>query len=247
MSTKVLIFAFLSEKAVSIERPPVPSVKESNETQWLVRGSEKSRFQSRLYLFNCFAMILPYMAAVCLSFLWRIGYINNQGTCIIGMERRAMLPVLVLEVILNVLLNLQFLIPIRSKPRHLHDRITGKTDIGLYTELSSYQHGDPKMKRLALRTFIGSCATLSLSLANLIGVLAVAGEPGWVCLMACNADILLSVLVLHWVTAFDGTDAHNTAFESFRHVSDQHANERQLPSDVPARLDIARFPDTVNH
>lgn len=100
------------------------------------------------------------------------------------------------------------------------------------------------MKRLALRTFIGSCATLSLSLANLIGVLAVAGEPGWVCLMACNADILLSVLVLHWVTAFDGTDAHNTAFESFRHVSE--ANEKQLPSDVGARLDIARFPDTVD-
>lgn len=96
------------------------------------------------------------------------------------------------------------------------------------------------MKRLALRTFIGSCATLSLSLANLIGVLAVAGEPGWVCLMACNADILLSVLVLHWVTAFDGTDAHNTAFESFRHASD--ANEKQLPCDVAPRVDIARFP-----
>lgn len=126
MSTKVLIFAFLSEKAVSIDGHHIAT--EANGMQWLVSGSEKSRFQSRLYLFNCFALIVPYMTAVCLSFLWRIGYINDQGTCIIGMERRAMLPVLVLEVVLNVFLNLQFLIPIRSKSKHLLDRKQAKQD-----------------------------------------------------------------------------------------------------------------------
>lgn len=31
------------------------------------------------------------------------------------------------------------------------------------------------------------------------------GEPGWVCMMCCNADILFSVLVLHWVTSHDST------------------------------------------
>jgi hypothetical protein len=29
------------------------------------------------------------------------------------------------------------------------------------------------------------------------------GEPGWICLMCCNADILFCVLVLHWVTSKD--------------------------------------------
>ena len=29
------------------------------------------------------------------------------------------------------------------------------------------------------------------------------GEPAWVCLMCCNADVLFSVVVLHWVTSKD--------------------------------------------
>jgi hypothetical protein len=41
------------------------------------------------------------------------------------------------------------------------------------------------------------------------------GEPGWICLMCCNADVLFSVLVLHWVTQVDsargstGTGSHS--------------------------------------
>jgi len=29
------------------------------------------------------------------------------------------------------------------------------------------------------------------------------GEPGWICLMICNADVLFSTLVLHFVTTND--------------------------------------------
>jgi len=29
------------------------------------------------------------------------------------------------------------------------------------------------------------------------------GEAAWICLMCCNADVLFSVLVLHWVTSKD--------------------------------------------
>lgn len=31
------------------------------------------------------------------------------------------------------------------------------------------------------------------------------GEPAWVCLMCCNADVLFSVVVLHWVTSKDSS------------------------------------------
>jgi len=59
------------------------------------------------------------------------------------------------------------------------------------------------LRRTALRAFIGSCVTLSTSVANLLTLLILKGEPGYICLMCCNADILLSVLVLHWMTSKD--------------------------------------------
>lgn len=42
-----------------------------------------------------------------------------------------------------------------------------------------------------------------ISYSNLTFVAALSGEPGWVCLMCCNCDILFSVLVLHWITSKD--------------------------------------------
>jgi pectate lyase len=54
---------------------------------------------------------------------------------------------------------------------------------------------------MAFRSLIGSCATLTTSVANLTVLMVLKGEPGWICLMICNADILFCVLVLHWATS----------------------------------------------
>ena len=35
--------------------------------------------------------------------------------------------------------------------------------------------------------------------------MALDGEPGWVCLMCCNSDILFSTIVIQWVTSRDST------------------------------------------
>jgi len=40
------------------------------------------------------------------------------------------------------------------------------------------------------------------------------GEAAWLCLMCCNADILFSVLVLHWVTSKDKSYNSSTARSS---------------------------------
>ncbi|EME79176.1 uncharacterized protein MYCFIDRAFT_79705 [Pseudocercospora fijiensis CIRAD86] len=165
MSTKVLIYTFLVEKA------------------WIVRGGLKRRRESRLYLFNCFGMLLPYAIAVVLNFIWRISFIDTKGKCIIGMEKRAMMPLIIFEVVVNGYLNILFIIPLRK--------------------MYSYRHGTGKMRSLALRTFVGSCVTLASSVVNLTVLMAVGGEPGWLCLMLCNADILFCILVLHWATALD--------------------------------------------
>jgi hypothetical protein len=112
----------------------------------------------------------------------RITYINDKGVCIIGMQKIAMLPLIVFEVIVNVYLTLLFIIPLRG--------------------LHSYQtNANPILKRMAFRSFIGSCATLTTSVINLTILMVLKGEPGWICLMCCNADILFCVIVLHWVTS----------------------------------------------
>lgn len=180
LSTKVLIYTFLCEKA------------------WIVRGPLKPRLSSKLYLSNFFAMITPYLAAVIFAFVWRVTGIDDTGVCHYDMQPQATLSLIILEVIINIYLNLMFLLPLR---RLYHDR------------------SNPKLRILAFRTFIGSCATLASSVANLVVFFELEGEVGWICLMACNADILFSVLVLHWVTTFDGVGT------SDREVS-RNASER---------------------
>jgi len=102
------------------------------------------------------------------------------------MKRVAMIPLLSFEIVVNVYLTLLFILPIRK--------------------LYSYRHNvNAALRAVALRTFIGSCATLTSSVVNITVLLVLEGEPGWICMMCCNADILFSVLVLHWVSSPDNS------------------------------------------
>jgi len=72
------------------------------------------------------------------------------------------------------------------------------------TELYSYQHNiNTTLRTVALRTFVGSCATLISSVVNLTVLMVLKGEQGWICLMCCNADSKFLVLKFrqlskHW-------------------------------------------------
>jgi hypothetical protein len=81
--------------------------------------------------------------------------------------------------------------------------------------LHSYQtNANPILKRMAFRSFIGSCATLTTSVINLTILMVLKGEPGWICLMCCNADILFCVVVLHWVTSKEQKEEDSLARSS---------------------------------
>lgn len=41
---------------------------------------------------------------------------------------------------------------------------------------------------MAVRTFFGSCATLTSSIANLTLLMVLDGEPAWICFLSCNAE-----------------------------------------------------------
>jgi len=155
------------------------------ERAYIIRKRRNSkRMRNKLYLFNSFGMLIPYCVVIALNFYFRFAIRNNDGTCRIGMKRIAMIPLIGFDILVNVYLTSLFLIPLRS--------------------LYSYKNNPNSQTRtVALRTFIGSCCTLISSVVNLTMVMALNGEPAWICLMCCNVDILFSVLVLHWISSKD--------------------------------------------
>lgn len=113
-----------------------------------------------------------------------MAYFREDGTCIIGLESKSVMPLIIFDAVLNFYLTLLFVIPLRK--------------------LYSYKNSPNSILRtITLRAFVGSLATLTSSVVNLTVLMVLKGEAAWICLMCCNADVLFSVLVLHWVTSKD--------------------------------------------
>ncbi|KAJ3473504.1 hypothetical protein NLG97_g10269 [Lecanicillium saksenae] len=162
----------------------------------VIRGSAKRRLQSKLYIFNSFGMLGVYVVVVILNFIFRITRMEN-GQCIIGMKSIAMIPLISFDAVVNVYLTVLFLIPLKN----LHS----------YKNMPQ-THANARLRTVAFRTFVGSCCTLVSSIVNLSVLMALNGEPGWVCLMCCNCDILFSAIVIQWVTSKDnaGTSTNSS-------------------------------------
>jgi hypothetical protein len=127
---------------------------------------------------------VPYCIIVAVNFVFRVAYFKEDGTCVIGLERKSVMPLIIIDAVLNFYLTLLFVIPLRK--------------------LYSYKNSPNSILRtVTLRSFVGSLATLTSSVVNLTVLMVLKGEAAWICLMCCNADVLFSVLVLHWVTSKD--------------------------------------------
>lgn len=63
---------------------------------------------------------------------------------------------------------------------------------------------------MALRTFIGTCCTLLSSVVNLTVLTVLKGEPGWICLLACNADGKTPPLALAYVFLYQRSNPHHS-------------------------------------
>ncbi|KAK7184371.1 hypothetical protein PSPO01_09405 [Paraphaeosphaeria sporulosa] len=160
------------------------------EKAYIVRGRRQPRLKDKLYLFNFFGMIYTFYLLSPLTYPSRFAYIDEKGACIVGMKRIAMIPLLSFEILVNVYLTSLFILPV--------------------LKTSSFRHNiSVALRAIARRTFLCSCATLTSSVVNITILMALQGEPGWICMMCCNADILFSVLVLHWVSSPDGRTSPN--------------------------------------
>ncbi|KAK3397233.1 hypothetical protein B0T20DRAFT_440919 [Sordaria brevicollis] len=102
----------------------------------------------------------------------------------------------------------------------------------LYAFNSSQQtRGNRRLKLVAMRTLIGCICTLTSSVVNLSVLMALNGEPGWVCLMCCNSDILFSAIVIQWVTSRDSI-ASNHNNDSQTMSQQRHSNHGEDAYDL---------------
>lgn len=88
---------------------------------------------------------------------------------------------------------------------------------------------------MATRSLVGSLATLTTSVANLTVLMVLHGEPGWICLTCCNADILFCVLVLHWVASKEKPSSY---------TSTRSTGNRSPDVDVGAGAGAEKYPTT---
>ena len=109
----------------------------------IVRGGTKTRKQDKLYWFNTLGLI-PYCVIVILAIVFRYNALDDSGYCYVGLRRESSFPLLIYDLIINVLL---------IHPIYLFQiYLTGQflfPMLGLY----SYRIAqNPRLRQVALRT-----------------------------------------------------------------------------------------------
>lgn len=163
------------------------------EKAFVVWGGRKSRLQSKLYIFNSFGMLSIFGIIGIFNFVYRITTLEN-GKCVIGMQRPVLIPLVSFDLAVNVYLTVLFLIPLRSSYSFNMDKTTGNA----------------KLRDLVVRTFIGAVTSTVTCLLNITIMMALDGEPGWVCLMSCNIDLLFDAVIVQYVTFRDKSGEQST-------------------------------------
>lgn len=157
----------------------------------------------------------------------------KNGVCIIGMKNLAMIPLITFDTIVNAYLTILFLIPLRK----------------LYSfKNMPCSAVNLRLRTIAVRTFCGAVFTLMSSVVNLSTLMALDGEPGWVCLMSCNCDILFSAIVIQWVTSRDnaGTSSSTSSRGAIAMTrrDTMRTDSRRTPT--PCNSHQTPTPSTVN-
>ncbi|KAI0845752.1 hypothetical protein F5Y00DRAFT_265233 [Daldinia vernicosa] len=191
------------------------------EKAFLIQGGTQRRVESKLYIFNLFGVLTIFVVICILTFVYRTTQIN-KGRCIIGIEKQALIPLIVLETAANVYIMALFLNPVWN----------------IYS-LKGTSRGPPThpaLRPAAIRTFVGALLTTTSTIVNLTVLMVLNGEPGWIFLACCNADILFSTLIIQWVTSRDD-DNTITSSSPTSNPPDSQAKYRPSPRapSVPGR------------
>ncbi|KAF2128343.1 hypothetical protein P153DRAFT_35240 [Dothidotthia symphoricarpi CBS 119687] len=198
VGSKCIMYLFLVERAHALR---APYMHRTHDWLWMV---------GVLTIFGGFGTI-----SVC-GFIWPLSTISEvDGRCRIGLPQFITIPLLSFDVVVNVLLTLVFvyllgpLIRSGSRPTLTASRFTqyfGRFCGGGRARDSVNLHqGNQlmvnKIEHLLWKTFIGTCAVLGPTVANMASLTMLKGrELGWVCLTVCTIDVTWTVCIFHWLT-----------------------------------------------
>ncbi|KAK8855853.1 hypothetical protein PGQ11_011765 [Apiospora arundinis] len=132
-------------------------------------------------------------------FVYRFSHMED-GACIIGIEQRALVIPVAFDVFVSIYLSVLFIIPLMKRTWNVQFALRGRT-MSLGTQAMRLHPVSARLKKLATKSLIGSCVTLTSSGSNLIALLVLDGEPAWLCLICCKTDILVNALVIFWITS----------------------------------------------
>ncbi|KAF4829473.1 hypothetical protein CGCTS75_v006759 [Colletotrichum tropicale] len=154
-------------------------------------------------------MLGTYGFITMFNFHFRASYYDSASdTCVIGLERAILIPIIVFDAFVNIYLTSLFLIPL-LKLHSIQASILRPWTMG-----SNHRHPrtppNVRLRRLALRTFLGALLTLAVSLTNLSVLVALGGEVVWLCLACCNTDILITAFLIQWTNTSPKKNANET-------------------------------------
>ncbi|KAK9425916.1 hypothetical protein SUNI508_12809 [Seiridium unicorne] len=172
------------------------------EKAFVVWGGPKKRLESKLYIFNTFVILAVFGGIGICFFIFRITKLDN-GKCIIGIKRSVLISLLVFDSGVNLYLTVLFLIPLRNSYSFNMDKTSG----------------NPKLRDLVIRTFIGAVTSSVTSLLNIAVMLALNDETGWVCLISCNLDLLFDAIIVQYATSRDNKGTQTTSPQKSLSVS----------------------------
>ncbi|KAI8065901.1 hypothetical protein BC940DRAFT_303151 [Gongronella butleri] len=153
------------------------------ERAYIVTDNRGLRRENWLYRINL-ALMTPYIAIFTLMLVYRNNIMASDGSCYIGLQPIANIPVLVYDTIFNLYMTILFVVPLIRVGKNANRHWKGS-----------------RLYDLTRRSLIASTVCLVASFANALSATIMDGkERGYLCLMCCTIDVAINVLTIHWVT-----------------------------------------------
>ncbi|KAK8071249.1 hypothetical protein PG997_011452 [Apiospora hydei] len=209
MASAVLHFSFsLNEYHSLCEAATLLCLLAYLSSKYTVWGSGVPRYKSKPYLIHFAILTGALFACWIILIIFRFSRLEN-GLCIIGIQQSVMIGPLAVDVVCNAYLTAVFTFPI-------YRYTTKRPERAAPTVASSNTRSrNERLLRVAKKSFVGCILTLGSSIANLLALMLLDGEPAWLCLLCCKIDVLFNAVVLFWVTRTDSLDiAHSSRSKS---------------------------------
>mmetsp|Transcript_3166 Transcript_3166/g.4904 ORF Transcript_3166/g.4904 Transcript_3166/m.4904 type:complete len:354 (+) Transcript_3166:99-1160(+) len=158
-TSKVQIYLFLLERSHIVNCPKI------------------KRADSTLYKLNIL-LLLPYVGVLILMIIYRIGEIDDNGHCLIGLLDESSMTLLVYDTVFSVYMVALFLYPLFTNPSMKSNSMT----------------------KYAQKNLTGAVISTVSSFINILSIYLSHGKlRGHECLFYCVCDVFINVLVMNWL------------------------------------------------